>query len=229
MSNSIKQTPCELIFDLDGTLSDPALGFVRSVNYSLEAHGISPFEEDDLKKFIGPPLDGPFREILHLDQDKDVSSFVRKYRERYSEVGFSENKLYDGIPDVLVALRGIGFKLGVCTSKRVDFAERILTLFDIRDHFDLVNGAEVGIKKSSQLKEIMDQNFIDQHSVMIGDRHVDIEAAKANSMRSVGVLYGYGSKQEIEEAQPEWISLDPKELLDIFRVPPFSRVNKCDP
>ena len=219
MSNSIEQTPCELIFDLDGTLTDPALGFVRSINFSLVAHGISPLEEENLKKFIGPPLDGAFREILHLDQEKDVSSHISKYRERYSEVGFSENILYEGIPDVLVALRGLGFRLGVCTSKRVDFAERILTLFDIRQHFEFVNGAEVGVKKSSQLKELMSQNFIDAKSIMIGDRHVDIEAAKANSMRSVGVLYGYGSKQEIEEANPEWIATDPKGLLKIFTDP----------
>lgn len=210
MSNSIEQIPCELIFDLDGTLTDPALGFVRSINYSLVAHGISPLEEENLKKFIGPPLDGTFREILHLDQNKDVTSLVSKYRERYSEVGFSENILYDGIPDVLVALRGLGFRLGVCTSKRVDFAERILTLFNIRDHFDFVNGAEVGVKKSNQLKALMDQNFINKLSVMIGDRHVDIEAAKSNSMRSVGVLYGYGSKQDIEDAHPDWISIHPK-------------------
>ena len=216
MSDSIEQTPCELIFDLDGTLTDPALGFVRSVNFSLESHGITPVEEDDLKKFIGPPLDGAFREILHLDQDKDVSSFVSKYRERYSEVGFSENILYYGIPDVLVTLQGLGFRLGVCTSKRVDFAERILTLFDIRQHFEFVNGGEVGIKKSSQLKELKDQSLIDTHSIMIGDRYVDIEAAKANSMRSVGVLYGYGSKQEIEDANPEWIAIEPKALLKIF-------------
>jgi len=134
-------------------------------------------------------------------------------------VGFSEDILYDGIPDVLVALRGFGFRLGVCTSKRVDFAERILTLFNIRDHFDFVNGAEVGIKKSSQLKELMSQNLIDANSIMIGDRHVDIEAAKANSMRSVGVLYRYGSKQEIEDAHPEWIATDPKDLLNIFMDP----------
>ena len=219
MSNSIEQTPCELIFDLDGTLSDPALGFVRSVNYSLVAHGIDPFEEENLKNFIGPPLDSAFREILHLDQDMDVSSFVSKYRERYSEVGFSENTLYDGIPDVLLNLRGLGFKLGVCTSKRVDFAERILTLFDIRHHFDFVNGAEVGIKKRSQLKDLMDLNCIGTHSVMIGDRQVDIEAAKMNSLRSVGVLYGYGSKQEIEKANPEWIAIDPKDLRNIFMDP----------
>ena len=216
MSHSIEQIPCELIFDLDGTLTDPALGFVRSVNFSLESHGISPIEEKNLKKFIGPPLAGAFREILHLEQDKDVTSYVSKYRERYSEVGFSENILYDGIPDVLMALRGLGFRLGVCTSKRVDFAERILTLFDIRDHFDFVSGAEVGIKKSSQLKELTNQNFVDSRSVMIGDRHVDIEAAKMNSMRSAGVLYGYGSKQEIENAHPEWIAIDPKALLNIF-------------
>jgi len=221
MSNSIEQKQCELIFDLDGTISDPALGFVRSVNYSLEAHGIVPFEEDDLKKFIGPPLDGAFREILHLDPGKDVGSFVRKYRERYSEVGFSENTLYAGIPDILVTLRGLGFRLGVCTSKRVDFAERILTLFNIRDHFDFVNGAEVGVKKSSQLKELLEQNFINTHSIMIGDRHVDIEAAKANSMRSVGVLYGYGSREEIEGANPEWIATDSKDLLNIFMDPVF--------
>lgn len=216
MSDSIEQIPCELIFDLDGTLTDPALGFVRSVNFSLESHGITPVEEDDLKKFIGPPLDSAFREILHLDQDKNVSSFVSKYRERYSEVGFSENILYDGIPDVLVTLRGLGFRLGVCTSKRVDFAERILTLFDIRQHFEFVNGGEVGIKKSSQLKALTNQNFVNSRSIMIGDRYVDIEAAKANSMRSVGVLYGYGSKQEIEDANPEWIAIEPKALLKIF-------------
>ena len=216
MSNSIEQTSCELIFDLDGTLTDPALGFVRSVNFSLESHGFSPIEEENLKKFIGPPLDGAFREILHLDQDQDVSNFVSKYRERYSEVGFSENILYDGIPEVLVTLRGLGFRLGVCTSKRVDFAERILTLFDIRQHFEFVNGAEVGDKKSSQLKELINQNFVDTRSIMIGDRHVDIEAAKSNSMRSVGILYGYGSKQEIEDAHPEWIALEPKALLNIF-------------
>ena len=134
ISNSIEQTPCELIFDLDGTLTDPALGFVRSVNFSLESHGISPVEE----------------------------------------VGFSENILYDGILDVLVTLQGLGFRLGVCTSKRVDFAERILTLFDIRQYFEFVNGAEVGIKKRSQLKELMDQSLIDTRSIMIGDRHVDI-------------------------------------------------------
>lgn len=221
MSNSIEQTLCELIFDLDGTLTDPALGFVRSVNFSLESHGISPVDEDDLKKFIGPPLDGAFREILHLDQGKDVSSFISKYRERYSEVGFSENILYDGIPDVLVAIRGLGFRLGVCTSKRVDFAERILALFDIRQHFEFVNGAEVGVKKSSQLKELINQNFVDTRSIMIGDRHVDIKAAKMNSMRSVGVLYGYGSMQEIEVAHPEWIATDPNDLLNIFMDPAF--------
>ena len=221
MSDSIEQKPCELIFDLDGTLTDPALGFVRSVNFSLESHGIDPIEEENLKKFIGPPLDGAFREILHLDQNEDVSSFVIKYRERYSEVGFSENILYDGIPDVLVALRGVGFRLGVCTSKRVDFAERILSLFDLRQHFEFVNGAEVGIKKSNQLKELMSQNLIYANSIMIGDRHVDIEAAKMNSMRSVGVLYGYGSKQEIEDANPEWIAMDPKSLLSIFMAPAF--------
>ena len=221
MSNSIEQTPCELIFDLDGTLTDTALGFVRSVNFSLESHGISPVDEDDLKKFIGPPLDGAFREILHLDQGKDVSSFISKYRERYSEVGFSENILYDGIPDVLVAIRGLGFRLGVCTSKRVDFAERILALFDIRQHFEFVNGAEVGVKKSSQLKELINQNFVDTRSIMIGDRHVDIKAAKMNSMRSVGVLYGYGSMQEIEVAHPEWIATDPNDLLNIFMDPAF--------
>ena len=98
----------------------------------------------------------------------------------------------------------------------MDFAERILTLFNIRQHFEFVNGAEVGIKKRSQLKELMDQSLIDTRSIMIGDRYVDIEAAKMNSMRSVGVLYGYGSKQEIEEANPEWIAIDPKTLLNIF-------------
>ena len=219
MSNSIEQLPCQLVFDLDGTLTDPALGFVRSINYSLLEHGMSPFDEEKLKKFIGPPLDDSFREILHLDQDKDVSSLVSKYRERYAEVGYSENILYEGIPEVLVALRGLGFKLGVCTSKRTDFAEKILTLFDIRNHFQFVDGGEVGVKKSSQLEDLITHNFIDRNSIMIGDRSIDIDAAKKNSMKSVGVLYGYGSKQEIKDANPEWIAIDPKGLLKIFMNP----------
>jgi phosphoglycolate phosphatase len=202
-----------LIFDLDGTISDPINGFVRSLNYALAAHGFASENEDELATYIGPPLDSTFKAITKTDSKALIASMVAKYRERYSEVGYSENVLYNGIPQILAELSSVSTtKLGVCTSKRADFAERILELFGLRHFFDFVDGGDVGIEKWQQLESLKVRGCISQKSLMIGDRHVDLTAAHKNGLHSAGVLWGYGSLQELKEHEPAYIFSNPHEL-----------------
>ena len=202
------------MFDLDGTISDPKDGIVRSLNHALSAHGFACQDKNALTAYIGPPLDSTFRTITASDDPALITSLVAKYRERYSEVGYSENVLYAGIPDVLEQLSSMtGVKLGICTSKRVDFAERILDLFDLSHFFTFVDGGDVGIEKWQQLQMLIEKKIINQNSLMIGDRHVDLTAAHRNKMHSAGVLWGYGSLEEIEEHEPAYIFSNPGEIV----------------
>lgn len=202
-----------LVFDLDGTISDPKQGITRSLNYALSAHGFSEQDEGKLTRYIGPPLDSTFKTITKSDNPKLISSLVAKYRERYSDVGFSENALYPDIPEALAQLHlTSGITLGVCTSKRVDFAERILDFFNLRHFFDFVSGGDVGIEKWQQLQLLCEQKVIHQKSLMIGDRYVDLTAAHKNSLDSAGVLWGYGSLAELTEHKPAYMFSNPREL-----------------
>src|SRR5262249_31487704 len=124
--------PPALIFDLDGTLSDPAVGIGRSINFALTELGYAPIDERDVSTYIGPPLDVSFRAITGAEAPDVIERLVAKYRERYTAVGYAENVLYPGIPEALRALCAAGQVLGVCTSKRIDYAERILELFGLR-------------------------------------------------------------------------------------------------
>ena len=179
-----------LIFDLDGTISDPKEGIVKSINHALKFYGFSECGEDELSKYIGPPIDITFANLTLTDDPELVSSLVSKYRERYSKIGFSENKLY---PDVVNSLEKLSLipnlKLGICTSKRVDFAEKVLELFSIRKYFSFVNGGDVGIEKWEQLEDLIQENVINYNSLMIGDRDVDLTAAHKNKLQSAGVLW----------------------------------------
>lgn len=205
-----------LVFDLDGTISDPKNGIVRSINYALESHGFELRTENELCTFIGPPLDWSFSSLTGSDDLELIKSLVGKYRERYSDIGYSENSLYNGIPEVLNTLSSIpGLKLGICTSKRVDFAERILELFSLRELFCFLNGGDVGVEKWQQLGSLLEQGEISQKSVMIGDRFVDITAAQKNGLDSAGVLWGYGSRAELSQHDPTYIFSSPCELADL--------------
>lgn len=205
-----------LVFDLDGTISDPKDGIVRSLNYALESHGFKRRSDKELCTFIGPPLDFAFSSLTGLGDSGLIKSLVAKYRERYSDIGYSENSLYNGIPDVLNKLSSIKWlKLGICTSKRVDFAERILELFSLRKHFCFVNGGDVCIEKWQQLGSLLEKGEISQKSVMIGDRFVDITAAQKNGLDSAGVLWGYGSYSELSKHGPSYILSSPCELAGL--------------
>lgn len=207
-----------LIFDLDGTISDPKEGIVKSLNHALTSHGFSERGDDELSTFIGPPLDTTFSHLVSSTVNKLISSLVSTYRERYADIGYAENVLYPGVVESLEKLRLIpDIKLGICTSKRADFAERILELFSIREHFSFVNGGDVGIEKWQQLALLLQQNVINHQSLMIGDRYVDLSAAHKNRLDSVGVLWGYGSHAELIEHNPVAILSSPSELVSLAR------------
>lgn len=204
-----------LVFDLDGTISDPALGIARSVNYALTAFGFDPIPENSVSMYIGPPIDDTFRRLTPSADEECVVQLVSKFRERYSDVGYSENVLYPGIPEALSYLVRKGSSLGICTTKRVDFAERILQHFAIRDFFQFVNGGDVGIEKHQQLEYLLAEDIIDLNAAMIGDRSVDIGAAHANGLRSVGVLWGHGTEAELIEAEAQLLLSYPSQLMEL--------------
>ena len=204
-----------LVFDLDGTISDPSLGITRSFNHALRSHGLPEVPDELIQQEIGPPLDETFLKLAPGTSARDVGALISTYRQRYSEIGYSENTLYPEIPPALEQLKQIGIPLGVCTSKRRDFAIKILSLFGLGGYFDFVDGGDVGISKQSQLAGLVQCQDIDDRAIMIGDRSVDILSARANGLRAVGVLWGFGDYQELSEASPFRIISKPEELCEI--------------
>lgn len=194
-----------LVLDLDGTISDPSVGITRCFNHALESHGFNKLADSTIAKEIGPPLDETFIKLAPGISGVDVVSLVAAYRDRYSDIGFSENTVYPKIPLVLEQLKKSELRLGVCTSKRRDFAEKILSLFGLSDYFDFVSGGDIGVTKGSQLAGLIDSRVLDNQAIMVGDRYIDIESAKENGLRSIGVLWGFGDYKELSEASPSCI------------------------
>lgn len=201
-----------LIFDLDGTLSDPKDGIVRSINYALEAYGFDSRAEADLLSCIGPPLDASFRGLLETADESLVSSLVKKYRERYADVGFAENCLYEGVFDSLRSLYGEQ-PLAVCTSKPAAFARKIIEMFNLDGFFEFIDGGDVGVSKVTQLSDLRTSGLVGPGSVMVGDRMFDLRAAHKNGLSSVGVLWGYGSFEELSAEKPVMLLDKPQDLI----------------
>ena len=205
-----------IIFDLDGTISDPFEGISRSVNYALEACGYEAASADRIRCMIGPPLTEIFEFLIGSLPEARMLELVDKYRERYAHTGYRENVIYAGIPDTVAELAKRGFKLGVCTSKRADYAAKIIDMFGLAGYFEFVDGGDVHVKKYQQLERLVANGIDASSAVMIGDRAVDIEAAATNSMRSVGVRWGFAESDELENARPDEIVASPGQLLELF-------------
>jgi phosphoglycolate phosphatase len=200
-----------LVFDLDGTISDPVVGIGRSINHALARHGYEERPLDALAVHIGPPLDEAFHTLTGRADAPHIASLVAAYRDRYGEVGYVENTLYPGARETLRALRDAGVTMGLCTSKRVDFAERILALFELRDCFAFVDGGEIGQQKWMQVEGLVARGLAGPASVMIGDRAVDLVAAHRNGLSGAGVLWGHGSREELEAHRPRYLLEVPEE------------------
>lgn len=206
-----------LIFDRDGTISDPKEGIVNSFNFALSHYGLATRSEADIAAFIGPPLDQTFIALTGNRDPLFIEMLVAKYRERYADVGYSENHLYPDIRKTLQALYDSDrCRLGVCTSKRADFAEKILVMFGLREYFEFVSGGDVGVEKWQQLKQLRQQGIISDSAVMIGDRAVDLTAAHHNQLDCAGVLWGYGSESELRQAKPTFLYNRPEQLIELL-------------
>lgn len=207
-----------ILFDLDGTLTDPFLGITRSVAYSLKSFGIEVDDLETLKPFIGPPLDVSFREYYHMDEAQSWKA-VEKYREYFSKKGLFENKVYEGMEDFLQSLLNMDMKLYVCTSKPEVFAKEILDHFSLTPYFTGIYGATLdgSLKnKGDVIAHCIKQEQLNiQDCMMVGDRQHDIVGAHQNQIPCIGVLYGYGSLEEFQEYHCDYIA---KDLLELKKV-----------
>ncbi|MEI4321215.1 HAD family hydrolase [Streptococcus suis] len=192
-----------ILFDLDGTLTDSGQGILNSVAYALEKMGIEEPDTANLNRFIGPPLYESFSRFYQLNPE-DTQSAVDTFRVYFKEKGMFENQLYPGIIPLLEELRTAGKTLVIATSKPEIFAKQILEHFGIAHYFDVIAGASLDssrISKADVIGYAINQlEAFPNNAVMIGDREHDIEGARMHQLPAIGVLYGYGSKQEFEKA-----------------------------
>ncbi|CYU82895.1 HAD family hydrolase [Streptococcus suis] len=192
-----------ILFDLDGTFTDSGQGILNSVAYALEKMGIEEPDTANLNRFIGPPLYESFSRFYQLSPE-DTQSAVDAFRVYFKEKGMFENQLYPGIIPLLEELRTAGKTLVIATSKPEIFAKQILEHFGIAHYFDVIAGASLDssrISKADVIGYAINQlEAFPKHAVMIGDREHDIEGARMHQLPAIGVLYGYGSKQEFEKA-----------------------------
>ena len=192
-----------ILFDLDGTLTDSGQGILNSVAYALEKMGIEEPDTANLNRFIGPPLYESFSRFYQLSPE-DTQSAVDAFRVYFKEKGMFENQLYPGIIPLLEELRTAGKTLVIATSKPEIFAKQILEHFGIAHYLDVIAGASLDssrISKADVIGYAINQlEAFPKHAVMIGDREHDIEGARMHQLPAIGVLYGYGCKQEFEKA-----------------------------
>ena len=206
-----------ILFDLDGTLTDPEVGITNSVMYALKHWGIEVAQRSELYCFIGPPLMDSFQKYYGFSQAESEEA-LRLYREYFSKKGLYENELYPDTIDILNALKKDGKKIILATSKPEEYAVEILKHFNLYDYFDFVSGAtmdESRNKKDEVIAYTLEKCNLqgDKHTVMIGDRNHDVLGAKANSLPSIGVLYGYGDLQELQSAGADFIAETQKDIL----------------
>ena len=193
-----------ILFDLDGTLTDPGLGITNSVAYALERYGIHVADRRELYPFIGPPLVDSFQRFYGFSP-ADARAAVDVYREYFADRGIFENEVYPGIPALLSRLRAAGLKLVMATSKPEEFAVRIAEHFGIAEYFDCIAGAamdETRTQKWEVIEYALDRCGVTDRSavLMVGDREHDVLGAARCGIPCLGVLYGYGSREELETA-----------------------------
>ncbi|MBQ3137612.1 MAG: HAD family hydrolase [Clostridia bacterium] len=205
-----------VLFDLDGTLTDPGLGITNSVAYALKKYGIEVGEREKLYAFIGPPLNESFKKYYNFSEEKAMEA-IWCYREYFSEKGIFENEIYEGIRQLLQKIKASGRKVILATSKPEEFALKILDYFELTEYFDVVAGASMDEKRNKKgdvIKYAMEKGgFTSEGAVMVGDREHDIFGAQENGIDTIGVLYGYGSREELEKAGAMYIA---ENVDDIF-------------
>lgn len=198
-----------MLFDLDGTLTNPEIGITNCVMYALEKFGIKVEDRKELHPFIGPPLTYSFQTFYGLSQE-DSELAVKYYRERFSVNGLYENEVFEGVEKLLEELKERGKILLIATSKPEEFTLKILKHFDLLKYFDFVAGATMDGsrgEKADVIRHAIELSGIEDKSqaIMIGDTHYDILGAKENDLASIGVLFGFGDYEELTKAGADYI------------------------
>jgi phosphoglycolate phosphatase len=214
--------PHVVLFDLDGTLTESAPGIINSVAHALDAVGAPPLTSDVLLRFIGPPLIGSLREVANLD-DAQVDAALVAYRDYFTERGMFENSVYEGVPALLQALVDDGRRLAVTTAKPLSAAAPIVEHFNLSRFFEAVCGpATDGVHetKAAVIADALTRLDVapSREVVLVGDRAHDVEAARVAGISCVGALWGYGSREELADADE--LAADVHELAALLGVRP---------
>lgn len=208
-----------VIFDFDGTVTDTGEGILKSLAYSFEQMGQPVPDLSDLKKFIGPPIHYSYVTFYNVPEN-EVAEYIRKYRERYRKIGIFECFVYDGMRQTLESLRSQGIKTGIASSKPIKLVYDVMEHLGLTGLFDAVVGTQFDDSshagKTDLVLECMQKlGAVRERTLMVGDRYFDIDGAKGAGVDSVGVIYGYGSREEFEEHNATYIIKKPQELLEI--------------
>lgn len=202
--------------------TDPAEGVTRSIQYALKKLSKPAPDSEDLHWCIGPPLLESFKRLLGDNGSGQEQEALQIYRERFSKIGKFENKVYDGIPEVLSLLNEKGYSLFVATSKPTVYSIDIIEHFDLASYFNRVYGSELNgdfVDKTELIDHIISNEGMDKNSVvMIGDRSHDIIGAKNNGLESIGVTYGYGTREELLDSGADRLASGPSDILNILSV-----------
>lgn len=216
-----------ILFDLDGTLTDPKIGITSSVQYALRALGIDEPNLDKLEPFIGPPLADSFMEFYGLTPEQTKLA-IEKYRERFNNQGIYENEMYEGIDKMLAALKKNGKMLAIASSKPTPLVIRVLEYFHLKEYFDYIVGSELDGRRSKK-EEVVEEALRlmvpaslsaqerKERVAMVGDRKFDVEGARAFGLTSVGVSFGYAPDGELEAAGADYIVDTVSELEGLLR------------
>lgn len=209
-----------ILFDLDGTLTDSSQGVINSIIYALEKFDINDYDMSLLKKFLGPPLHESFEKFMGFDKEKSLQA-VKFYREYFSSKGLLENEVYAGVNDLLQNLKENGKTLVVATSKPQPFTDRIMEHFDLAKYFDFIAGSNMDTTRSKKAEVIeyalSECNIKDKSKVvMIGDRAEDMIGAQSVGIDSIGVEYGYGTFDELKNADATYIVKTVDELKKLL-------------
>ena len=212
-----------VFFDLDGTLTDSMPGITRGVQYALKHYGIHVDDLSVLKPFVGPPLFDSFKRYYNFS-DKDANDAIYVFREYYDVKGWMDNAPFDGVEDMLKTLKEAGLELYVATSKPEETAKKVLEYFQLTEYFKFIGGAsmdEARVNKDDVIRYVLEENCISEEEkpsvIMVGDREHDVYGAKKTGLSVIGVLYGYGSREELQSAGTDYLCETPEETAKLLK------------
>ena len=210
------------LFDLDGTITDSALGIINSIRYALAKYRLPIPPEEVLRTFVGPPLKEQFQAVCGLTEE-EADHMVEAYREYYTDKGIFENCVYEGVPEMLEKLQKSGARILMATAKPERFAKQIAEYFDFAKYFEFIGGACMDGRRTDKyevIEYVLGSCGIGEkerkQAVMIGDRSHDMIGAERAGLHSLGVLYGYGSSEELKAAGAEMFAETPEKVCEIL-------------